>query len=223
MLRARRTVCHRSCRPLDAPTAACHHSEDTLCALPTTCHRSEDTLRAQPTTCSQSEAILCAQTRPCCRSSWPLSAQSHPCSRSAGLLCAQGVAHRRSVRCLSAQGVPHIRSVAPLSPQRHPCKPYIGPAEHSEAVRYPYGSTCYSYSQDFCSMEFRSKGWRSCPPWCWVPPSSFLSMRNAYIRSSRIPVTNLFAWLVQEIRLNGNPPERRPAFEGPATFLTGEW
>ena len=36
-------------------------------------------------------------------------------------------------------------------------------------------------------------------------------------------VTNLFAWLVQEIRLNGNPPERRPAFEGPATFLTGEW
>jgi hypothetical protein len=36
-------------------------------------------------------------------------------------------------------------------------------------------------------------------------------------------VTNLFAWLVQEIRLNGNPPERRPAFEGPAAFLTGEW
>ena len=36
-------------------------------------------------------------------------------------------------------------------------------------------------------------------------------------------VTNLFAWLVQEIRQNGNPPERRPAFEGPATFLTGEW
>ena len=36
-------------------------------------------------------------------------------------------------------------------------------------------------------------------------------------------VTNLFARLVQEIRLNGNPPERRPAFEGPAAFLTGEW
>lgn len=36
-------------------------------------------------------------------------------------------------------------------------------------------------------------------------------------------VTNLFAWLVQEIRLNGNPPERRPAFEGPVAFLTGEW
>ena len=184
---------------LRALPATCHRSEDTLCALPTTCHRSEDTLCALPTTCSQSEAILCAQTRPCCRSSWPLSAQSHPCSRSAGLLCAQGVAHRRSVRCLSAQGVPHIRSVAPLSPQRHPCKPYIGPAEHSEAVRYPYGSTCYSYSQDFCSTEFlrpcgskrpkverRSKGGRSRPPWRWVPPSSVLSMRNAYIRSSRI-------------------------------------
>ena len=35
--------------------------------------------------------------------------------------------------------------------------------------------------------------------------------------------TERVAWLVQEIRLNGNPPERRLAFEGPAAFLTGEW
>ena len=67
-------------------------------------------------------------------------------------------------------GCPRLRArskifLEPVRGSRHVPKFFWSLFTQAEGVRRLKGSTCYSYSQDFCSTEFRRKGGRSRPPW----------------------------------------------------------